>query len=173
MRYRTRALLLLALAASCDDKGAPPDLSRVDDLASPPADLTTSADLLRPRCLSPAPYAYLEVINYNWSSPGGPLTQTTSFANVAVRGDGTFARLGDPISSPDRFTCTFTEVDVDPLTCTAPCCPATARQPQPLAPTVYVDEKGWSSWMSGSCSYFVGNAPYNAAVIRIATQPPH
>lgn len=168
-----RALLLFALALSCDDRGAPPDLSRADDLASPQSDLATPADMLRQRCSLPAPVAYLEVNLYSWSTTGGPITQTSSFTNVAVRGDGTFARPGDIVSSPDHFACTFTEVDIDPLTCTAPCCPATARQPQPLAPTVYVDERGWSTWMSGSCAFFVGTTLYSASVIRVATQQSH
>lgn len=174
MWYRTCLLTAIAIACGCGDTDAPaPDLSVMPvDMVT--VDLATPSDLLPPpRCSSPVAQLYSEVATYIWSSPGGPPAQATTFSNVGVGTDGVFTRTGDPVTSPDRFACTFTETDIDPLTCTAPCCPATARQPQPLAPTVYVDSKGWSSWTNGSCVFSVGSTTYSANVLHIGAQGAH
>jgi hypothetical protein len=158
--------------AGCGSGDTAADLSSpIEDLLAPP-DMVAPApsDMARARCSLPAPLAYTEVVTYSWTTPPNA---TASFSSVGVGGDGVFIRNTAPIASPDRFVCSFTEVDIDPETCTAPCCPPTPRQPQPLAPMVYVDARGWSSWTSGSCAYFVGSTPYTAAVLNISTQPAH
>jgi hypothetical protein len=178
MWYKTCLPTVLVLFVSCDSGAPSPDLSAAPaDMVETP-DLTSPADMTLPRkCSSPAPIEYLESIQYTWLQAGGSSTPLSggSLTPVAVRGDGVFVRSTDntTLTTPERYTCSFTERDIDPETCTAPCCPSTARQPQLLSPLVYVDAKGWSMWVPGSCSYSIATAHYTAAISWVVTQPAH
>jgi hypothetical protein len=176
MWYKS-CLLTILLASSCGDDGAAghtEDLSAAEDLLML-QDFALSQDLTPARCALPAPMVYDEIVQYMWTQVGagagggGGLPQSAySITPVAMRGDGAIVRTSSPLTSPDRFSCSFTEKNIDPLSCTAPCCPGTA-----LSPVVYVDGKGWSIWVTGSCSLTIGTTQYVVNVNRVNTQPAH
>jgi hypothetical protein len=169
MRYLT-AIALLALG--CGDASTPTtsDLAEAVDL-SPPADLASPLDLAAPTaCNLPRPHEFIETIFYTFVQIGGsgPPLPSGSSTSVAVNNLGQITRPKVPLASPSMFTCTFTEANVSDVDCTAPCCPG-----QPTSPTVYVDNSGWATWVTGSCSFSIGATQYVATITNIGTSTSH
>lgn len=169
---RALKVTVVLFIASCGSAPAPAvtDLSPVvvSDFSSeaPVIDMNGDMSIYPCRPLPITPGVYYEQVAYMLNvGTGGAPTFFSSSGLVRVGVNELIVRPGDPLVSLSQFQCTFTEKNVDPLDCTAPCCPG-----QATSPIVYVTKGGWTGWTSGTCSFSTtANATYSASVVNVGT----
>lgn len=149
-------LLFLLLVTGCGSGTKPVAvLPAVEDFSVPIIIEDMSKlppDLYRAPCTNPDPGLYMEYSQgtYTTSQAAGPYNFQFN-ATVIVKNDGSFIKVEPSSFNVLQFLCDNPQID--PMTCTAPCCSGAA------APILYFAGDGWRLITPGSCTR---NDPANA-----------